>query len=188
MNYTVHLYDPTDNCERRRGYAAEYCSSLIDSVIDPATCAAPQYTVYTPVKSVGDIDAELNRIGGLGGKISSLLIHSHGAPGRVCIPIKPPTVCLAATNVSQLKSACQRAMAPGANVFFLGCNIAEGPQGEAFLRVAGPHMLGVGGGLMFAATSVTLSFPIAGQLLPPWGSTRVAHVSPGGVTFISTIP
>src|SRR5215468_4141588 len=102
MTYTVHLYDPTDSWQRRRGYAAEYCSSLFDSAVDPATCAAPPYTVYTPVTSLTDIDAELRRIGNLGGKIGALFVHSYGLPGQVFIPIKPPAVCLAATNVSYL--------------------------------------------------------------------------------------
>jgi len=185
MNYTLHLYDPTDNGTRRRGYAAEYCSSLYDSVMNPATCAAPQYTIVTPVTGIVDIEAEIQRIGGLGGKIGWLYIHSHGIPGQVWIPISPPTPCLAATNVSYLKSACKKAMAPGAKVGFFGCNIGEGPQGEAFLRVAGPSMLGADGGLMFAATSVTLSGPVLGQRLPAWGSVRVATVSPGGVVVIS---
>jgi hypothetical protein len=188
MLYTLHLYDPTDNCNRRRGYAAEYCSGWWASVTNPDTCPALPDTIYTPVQGLGDIAAELQRIGGLGGQISSLFVHSHGAPGQVYIPIKPPSLCLAATNASQIKSACQNVMAPGAKVFFLGCNIGEGPQGEAFLRVAGPHMLGGGGGLMFAMTSVTFSYAIAGELLPPWGSVKVAHVSPGGAVFISTIP
>jgi hypothetical protein len=75
--------------------------------------------------------------------------------------------------------------APG-RVFFTGCNVGEGPQGDAFLSAAGPAMLAHGGGVMLVSTSVTASFPLYGEWLPPWGHVKAAKVSPGGAVVINT--
>ena len=46
-------------------------------------------------------------------------------------------------------------------------------------------MLGHGGGVVLASTSVTASFPLYGEWLPPWGHVKAAKVSPGGAVVIS---
>jgi hypothetical protein len=185
----LQLYDSGDNWWRRRGFAAEYCAGLFDGLWDPSGCWANPDTIHTPFGSFQDIEAELGRIGGLGGKIDLLVIHSHGAPGVIVARkgILSYPVCLDATNVHLLASVCQRALPAQGRVFFGGCNVGYGPSGEAFLRVAGKHMLGHGGGVMLAVISVTMSYPGFGQRLPPWGSVRAAKVSPGGTVAISTI-
>lgn len=187
---TLHLYDSGDNWMRRRGYAAEYCAGLFDGFWDPARCRAQADTIYTPFASFQDIEAELLRIGGLGGKIDLLLIHSHGVPGMILLKtgLISGTVCIDATNVHLLAPVCRRAIPAQGRIFFAGCNVGEGPKGEAFLRAAGKHMLGHGGGVMLAVTSVTFSFPLfLGQRIPAWGSVRAAKVSPGGTVAISTV-
>lgn len=185
---TLQLYDSTDNRFRRRGYAAEYCNNVFESYIFPASCAPQPNTIVTPVTSLTDIDNELQRIGGQGQRIDVLMVHSHGLPGQVWIPRYPPTLCLDATNVHVLAPACRLSIAAPAKIVFLGCNIGEGQPGEAFLRVAGAHMLGLGGGVMLAPTSVTFSAPgYFGQRVAPWGNMRLATVSPGGAVVVSTI-
>jgi hypothetical protein len=145
--------------------------------------------IYTGVSGYQDIQNELRRIGGLGGKIDELWIHSHGVPGIVAIPLTgwvSGMVCLDATNVSGLTPVCQMSIATPGKVFFTGCNIGEGTPGDTFLRAAGPAMLGHGGGVMLAATSVTGSWPLLREWLPPWGHVKAAKVSPGGAVAIST--
>jgi len=185
----LHLYDSGDNFLRRRGYAAEYCAELFDGFWDPAGCRAQVDTIYTPFASFQDIENELRRIGGLGGKIDLLLIHSHGAPGAIFLRTGLVTmqVCIDATNVHLLAPVCQLALPANGRVFFAGCNVGYGSQGETFLRTAGKHMLGHGGGVMLAVTSVTFSIPgVLGQRIPAWGSIRTAKVSPGGTVTIGT--
>jgi hypothetical protein len=170
---TVHLYDPNDFFWRK--YFPKRSQPGI---------------VFTSVSNLRDIQSELRRIGGLGGKIDVLWIHSHGSPGVVVIPktgLFSGNVCLNASNVSELAPLCRLAIAAQARIYFAGCVIGYGARGEAFLRAAGPQMLGHGGGVMLAPTSITYSHPILGDWLPHWGSVRAAKVSPGGTVAISTV-
>jgi hypothetical protein len=89
---TLQLYDPADNPFRRRGYAAEYCNSVFESFIFPASCAPQPNTIVTPVTSLTDIDNELQRIGGQGQRIDVLMVHSHGLPGAGLDPEISPDV------------------------------------------------------------------------------------------------
>jgi hypothetical protein len=172
-----------------------YKLHLYDSSLDPLRKAIMVGTtqpgiIWTGVASYQDIENELRRIGGLGGKIDELWFHAHGAPGIVAMPTYGPFigwVCLDVNNVGNLKNACLTAMAPQARVFFVCCSVGKGPQGEAFLLAAGPAMLGTGGGSMFAATSTIFAMPLIGVRLPLWGHVRVAKVSPGGATVVTTV-
>ncbi len=169
---TLHLYDSSDRRWRKWGYVGTNQPGII----------------YTGVSGYQDIEDELRRIGGLGGKIDELWIHSHGVPGIIVIPLLgliSGAVCLDATNVAGLAPLCRMSIAAPGKVFFTGCNVGEGPQGDAFLRAAGSAMLGHGGGVMLASTSVTASFPLYGEWLPPWGHVKAAKVSPGGAVVIS---
>jgi hypothetical protein len=169
--YTLHLYDQNDGCIRKMGYVGTTQPGII----------------YTGVASFQDIKNELQRIGGLGGKIDELWFHTHGAPGIIGTRTGwiSGVIWIDATNVGQLKNVCTLAIAPQAKVFFAGCNVGEGQQGDAFLRAAGAAKLGHGGGVMLAATSFTTSYPLFGEGIPPWGSIRAAKVSPGGAVVLS---
>ena len=169
---TLNLYDPNDFFWRKY-----------------FTKRSQPGNIYTPFSNLQDIKNELQRIGGLGGKIDVLWIHSHGAPGVVAIKTGwiSGKVCLDATNVGQLGLLCRVAIAVQAKVYFAGCMIGYGAKGDAFLRAAGPQMLGHGGGVMLAPTSITYSHPIVGDWLPWWGSVRCAKVSPGGTVVLSTV-
>lgn len=185
---TLHLYDRTDNFYRRRGYADEYCASRIAAIFYPASCTPAVDTINTPVANIKDVENELNRIAGLGKTVDSLWFHSHGVPGVVNISRNGAGLnYLDWHTVWSLTPACQKALASPGRVFFAGCNVGEGARGEKFLLAAGAAMLGHGGGIMLAATSRTFSHPGLGQRLPPWGSVRVAKVSPGGAVSISTV-
>jgi len=76
-------------------------------------------------------------------------------------------------------------MAAGAQVFLYGCNIAQGTRGVVFLTTLGQAMVGASGGVVLAVTSVTGSYPVIGQWLPPWGGVVAAKVAPGGGVSIS---
>jgi hypothetical protein len=170
---TVHLYDPHDFFWRK----------WFPKRSQPGN-------IYTPVSNLRDIKNELRRIGGLGGKIDVLWFHAHGSPGVLVIPrtgLISGQVCLDAANVSQLSPLCRLALAAQARVYFAACMVGYGAKGEAFLRAAGPQMLGHGGGVMLAATSLTYSHPYVGDWLPHWGSVRAAKVAPGGTVTISTV-
>jgi len=174
MLYKLHLYDSSLDPFRK---------SIMVGTDQPGI-------IWTGVSSFQDIEDELNRIGGLGGRIDELWFHAHGAPGVVYMPTFGSLIgwiCLDVTNVGSLQSACVVAMAAGAKVFFVSCNLGEGAQGKAFLLAAGPAMLGTGGGSMFAATSTIYAMPIFGVRLPLWGHVRVAKVSPGGATVVTTV-
>jgi hypothetical protein len=186
----LHLYNSGDNFMRRRGYAVEYCAEYLDGYWDPAGCRARADTIYTPFASFQDIEAELRRIGGLGGKVDILLIHSHGAPGMIFVRtgLLAMQPCIDVSNVHLLAQVCRLALPANGRVFFAGCNVGYGPSGAAFLRAAGKHMLGHGGGVILAVTSVTFSVPgFLGQRIPAWGSIRAAKVSPDGTVAISEI-
>jgi hypothetical protein len=165
---TLHLFDMSDNDGRQAGYHGR----IDDEVI------------WTGVNSFQDVRNELARIGNRGAKIDDLWFHMHGAPGVIGFEYSDPPIC--AKNVGQLTKVCSVAMATPARVLIAGCNTGEGPQGDAFLRAAGPAMLGLGGGVMLAATSMTFSIPIMGEWLPGWAQVRAAKVSPGGAVVIST--
>lgn len=174
MIYKLHLYDSSLDPIRR---------AIMVGTTQPGV-------IWTGVANLQDIEAELRRIGGLGGKIDELWFHAHGAPGIVVMPSFGPFVgwvCLDVNTVGKLKNACVVAMAPQAKVFFVCCSVGEGQPGEAFLLAAGPAMLGKGGGTMLAATSTIFAFPLIGVRLPMWGHVRAAKVSPGGATVVSTI-
>ena len=174
MIYELHLYDSSLDPIRR---------AIMVGTTQPGV-------IWTGVANLQEIEAELRRIGGLGGKIDELWFHAHGAPGIVVMPSFGPFVgwvCLDVNTVGKLQNACLVAMAPQAKVFFVCCSVGEGPQGEAFLLAAGPAMLGKGGGTMLAATSTIFALPFIGVRLPMWGHVRAAKVSPGGTTVVSTI-
>jgi hypothetical protein len=168
---TLNLYDPNDFFWRKN---------------HPKT--STPVNIYTPFSNFQDIQNELTRISGRGQKIDVLWIHSHGAPGVVGFKtgLFSGKACLDARNVGQLGPLCRAVIAAPARVYFAGCMIGYGAKGEAFLRAAGPQMLGHGGGVMLAPTSITCSSPRL-DWLPWWGSVRCAKVSPGGAVVISTV-
>jgi len=162
------MFDLSDGSARQAGYG--------DRLQDDA--------IWTGVNSFQDVQNELARIAKRGTRIDDLWFHMHGAPGVIGFEYSDPPI--RTDNVSQLAKVCAAAMAAPARVLIAGCNVGEGPQGETFLRAAGPAMLGFGGGVMLAATSMTFSVPIQGEWLPGWAQVRAAKVSPGGAVVIST--
>src|SRR4030095_2007485 len=125
---TLHLYDSSDRAIRRWGYVG---------IDQPGI-------VYTGVSGYQDIENEIRRAGGLGGKIGELWIHSHGAPGVIVIPLSgwfSGALCLDANNVGQLATVCRMFIATPGKVFFTGCNVGEGAPGDGFLRGAGTATL-----------------------------------------------
>ena len=178
MGGRLHLYDWHDNIVRRSGYAAEYCSDF-DIVTGQCNTASPG-NHFAAVASVPDIAAAIESFGRQMRTIDSIWFHTHGVPGQVSLPGGN----LRAGNVSLLRKACDKYLASPAYIYFLGCNVGEGHNGEAFLTVAGSLLLGHGGGSVFASDSVTFSFPLVGQWRPPHANVIEAVVEPGGQVTI----
>ena len=161
----LHLYDDTTNPVRRFACTHNNQPGII----------------WTRVASRQDVINEIARVG-VGRQLAELWLHLHGSPGIVQIQNGiMQSVAFDANNVHLLRNACFNAMAAYTWVYWLCGNLGEGPAGDAFLRAAGPAMLG-GGGIMFASTSVFYSPPpIAG-----WAKGREANISSGGAVAINT--
>jgi hypothetical protein len=164
---TLHFYDPNDSYL----HLWRVGTSRVDDI-------------WKGVTSDSDIFQELRRLGSVGWRINDLWFHLHGSPGVIALSSGVPVI--STSSVFLLTNVCLAAMAAPARICWLGCNVGEGPDGEAFLRAAGRAMLGGGGGVMLAATSVVASGPVIGERLPPWAQVRAAKVSPGGAVVIST--
>jgi hypothetical protein len=170
----LHLYDYTDNWLRRMGYAEEYCS---DYRVTTGACYRNRPgRLHAGVASIHDVSAWIGLIGMRELSIGSLIFHTHGAPGYVHLPNGGIT----AANVGTLHAACSRYLVGGAFVGFMGCNVAEGARGEAFLLAAARQMLGRVGGTAFATDSVTFAVPYLGQRSPLWSDAAVATIAAGG--------
>jgi len=67
-----------------------------------------------------------------------------------------------------------------ARVYFNGCNVAEGPEGWAFLEAVAAAFLTPGGGTVFGQTSLGLANPFSGHVIHLWGSVRTLFVDYNG--------
>lgn len=161
------FYDPLDHYPRTSGY----------KVVE---AAAPN-AVVTPALTVADLVNEITFISRLQGPITQISILIHGAPGLVYLRHDPLTTA----NAARLQPACQYSMAAGARVFLYGCNVGQGTRGVAFITALAQAMVGALGGLVLAVDSVTFSWPLIGERLPPWGTVVAAKAAPGGAVTIS---
>jgi hypothetical protein len=170
----LHLYDHTDNWERRAGYAAEYCD---DYEVTTGRCKkAKPRVIHAGVASLADVVAMIEAKGKQQGYLAGLVFHTHGSPGEAYLP----NGSIHSGNVHRLRPPCSRSLAWGAKVAFLGCNVAEGGAGSWFLQEAGRAMLAHVGGWVYGIDSVTLSIPGLGQTKPPWGDYVGFRVDAGG--------
>jgi hypothetical protein len=133
--------------------------------------------LHAGVDSLTDAIGYISLFRSHGHTINSVWFHTHGRPGYIHLPREGIDV----TNAHRF-SEVSGDLAPSAVVGFLGCNVAEGPSGEAFLLAAGSAMLGTGGGFMFASDSITFSVPGLGQRRPIWSSIKVVCVDRGGAS------
>jgi hypothetical protein len=169
----LHLYDSSDNFARRWGYAHHYCDNY--DVLSAQCVRHKPGNISTGVGSLSDVTSSISTTHGRGHTLNQLFFHTHGAPGYVHLP----NGGIDSTNASSLRSASGD-IAGSADVGFLGCNVAEGPAGDAFLLAAGSALLGTGGGRVYGSDSVTFSVPGLGQRRPIWSSQKVVCVTPGG--------
>jgi len=171
----LFLYDSTDNPLRRWGYAKEYCD---DYRVLTGYCAKDKSgTLHAGVDSLSGAIGWISHFKSRGKTIDKVFFLTHGAPGYVHLPRGG----LSTSNASALKTVSSD-LSAHAIVGFLGCNVAEGPKGDAFLVAAGSAMLGKGGGKVFASDSVTFSVPGLGQRGPLWSTIKVVCIDPGGVS------
>ncbi|MCB9960016.1 MAG: DUF4347 domain-containing protein [Rhodospirillaceae bacterium] len=176
----LHLYDWTDNALRRWGYADVYCEDY--SVVQGRCLQDRPGILHAAVASLTDVISWIRIIGQREQTIDELHIHSHGNIGYIHLPNGGITI----SNVSQLQPVCSQYLARPGRVLLYGCNVAEGPTGQAFLIAAGRAMLGHGGGIIGASDSKTFSVPGLGQRLPVWATLHIAVVSPSGTVTIQS--
>ena len=123
-----------------------------------------------------------------GERVESLDFHTHGSPGVIHLGNEG----LSANSIDLQRivdTGVRKVFAPKCTVTFSGCNVAEEPQGEAFLAEVGKAMLFDSGGSTRANTAKGLMDPF-GWLSPthvwhpPIGTWVTATVQPGGAVTL----
>ncbi|HEX2885178.1 hypothetical protein, partial [Vineibacter terrae] len=138
-------------------------------------------SIWTHVTSRQDVINELGRLAGK--QIGVLWLYLHGSPGIVRTQkMFLQSIAFDASTIGLLRNVCFNALTPYAWIYWLCGNLGQGPAGDAFLRAAGPAMLGRGGSIL-ASTSVLYPPPP----LSGWADARGATVSPGGAAVSNPI-
>lgn len=118
-------------------------------------CKLVQYSM----KNTSGIEAALKQVAAHCQQIQLLTVVSHGAHGGIEIgPDKERMNPFGSSSLNTLSSDLSCAIAPGALLYFDGCNIARGCRGESFLTM------------------------LAGKLLSKGGSVRACYVTGDGAT------
>ena len=130
-----------------------------------------------PVDSPGGIAKALNKYS----ELQWVLFDSHGKPGVLDLPLAQFTAANA-----PLLAPCSSALTSDARVLFLGCSVADGAVGRAFLVAVGKALLMGNGGVVGGSTVGTytaciewLSF-FTETYLPRWGVLRLIQFNDNG--------
>ena len=173
----LHFYDYNDNFARRGGYAADYCEDY--SYITGQCNTNIPGNKHAAIDNVTQVPGWVSLFHSRGHTINEVIFHTHGAPGYVHLP----NGGLTAANVSSI-AGMGSDLASDALIDFKGCNVAEGPAGEAFLLAVANTVLSVPGGRAKGTDSVTFSVPGIGQRRPIWSSRPTACVAAGGAAHM----
>ena len=157
-------------------------ASDIQEAYNKISGSAPNATAYA-MGSLIDFTNFLTKYRDSGRCINKLEANTHGSPGNIYFG----SDWLDAAMIRRYQGqAFHKVFSPGAAVFFHGCNVAEGDQGNEFLVAFGETFLCGGGGSVVASTSkgVTHIFNQygigAGKVYHLWGDTKRVFVAPGG--------
>jgi hypothetical protein len=123
----------------------------------------------------------LNALVAAGKVFDAVLVETHGASGVISIGGL-------GYNLDWFIAVVGRygyLVAPNARIYFNGCNVADDPDGWAFLEAVagafiGPWSGGPIGGQVFAQTSLGFANPFSGHVVHLWGSTRTVNVDSSG--------
>jgi hypothetical protein len=154
----LHIYDSSDWTIRwtagRRGAGDRF--------------GVPDYAGFT---------ALFRRLMQAGRTFDRILFETHGAPGQIGFGHE-------GVDAGTLRSLRQNGFTtlarPGARIYFNGCNVADGPNGWAFLEAAADLFLNPGGGEIFGQTSLGFANPISGHVVHLWGNARRLFVGANG--------
>jgi hypothetical protein len=173
----LHFYDFNDNFMRRGGYAAEYCEDF--SYITGQCSVDIPGNKHAAIDNITQAPGWVSLFKSRGHTINEVIFHTHGAPGYVHLPNGGLTVA----NVSSIASMGSD-LPSNALIDFKGCNVAEGPDGEAFLLAVANGVLSANGGRAKGTDSVTFSVPGIGQRRPIWSSRPTACITAGGAAHM----
>ena len=117
-------------------------------------------------------------------KIDRLDFHTHGNSGF--ISLGSDQLFYEDIILNFIKKGYEKVFNNNARIFFHGCNVAEGGEGELFLALFGGTFLRKGGGRVGASTGAGygLSFVGGPSSWHPTGNTVYAYVQPGGSTSL----
>ena len=109
-------------------------------------------------------------------RVDRLDFHTHGSPGGIALGSER----LRYNTLKRFKNmGLDKVFSPTARVFFHGCNVAKGIQGELFLAEFG-HIFLKGGGRVGGSTSLGIANPVGGTTAHFWGQSVYANVKSGG--------
>jgi len=141
---------------------------------------SPTETLVVAAPSYPEFVRFLTTFRDTGRRIGKLQVFSHGSPGVVWLGDDP----LNTNRVLALQGkGYHTVFAPGAAVFFSGCNVAEDRDGLEFLKAFGQTFLFNGGGSVGASTSVGLSARAwvgNGKQYHLWGTTKRLYFNTAG--------
>jgi hypothetical protein len=103
----------------------------------------PKNHAVEPVQSPGDIVKALKKYS----DVSWVFFDAHGVPGQIHLPLAN----FSSAN-APLLSPCSSALTADARVLFLGCKVADGPDGRTFLFEVGKALLTGNGGIIGGST------------------------------------
>jgi hypothetical protein len=155
---------------------------------DARAHASGSREVAVRVKSINELVGLFQGWARTGERVDSLDFHTHGSPGAIYLG--RDTLSWASTDLPRLQNTgVQRVFTAKCTITFSGCNVAEEPQGEAFLAVVGKAWLSTSGGSVRGSTGKGLMDPF-GWLSPtrvwhPTGRWVTATVLPGGAVTLS---
>lgn len=104
-------------------------------------------------------------------RFDRVVIDTHGAPGTICFGRDDVHVDFWLRSAANIQTGL---CTPGAQVYFSGCNVAEGEDGWAFLEGAAAFWMKGAGGCVSGWTSVGFADVVfsTGRTWHPWGRHR----------------
>lgn len=147
--------------------------------------------IAVEVRSIDDLAALFRRWSRGGERVQHLDFHVHGSPQGGAIYLGNDILSWQSIDVRLIENTgVQRVFKTNCHIAFLGCDVADEANGEAFLAVIGKALLPISGGTVKGNTSWGLQDPF-GWLSsthawhPPTGTWVTATVAPGGSVTLS---
>ncbi|NNG05284.1 MAG: DUF4347 domain-containing protein [Inquilinus sp.] len=160
----------------------------LSTVHDARAHAGDSLDIAKPLKCTDDLIELFQEWVRIGERVESLDFHTHGAPGS--IKLGDDRLSWGTPDFQRLEdTGVRKVFTPGCPIVFRGCDVAEGPRGEAFVAEIGRTWLSAHGGTVTGSTGKGLMDPF-GWLSPervwhPLGTWVTATVAAGGAATLS---